>query len=49
MPSHIYKTQNNFPEEVKEYFPLRYDMGDTRKIPPMTIGAYEEFMEDMED
>lgn len=49
MPSHIYNTDNFFPQEKKEYVPLRYDMGDTRKIAPMTKGDYEAFMEDMEE
>ena len=34
---------------MKEYFPLRWDMGDTQKLPPMTQAQYEEFIDDMED
>jgi hypothetical protein len=49
MPSELYNTSNKFPEELKEYFPLRWDMGDTQKLPPMNQGDYEEFIDDMED
>ena len=49
MPSEIYNTENRFPQELKEYFPLRYDMGDTQKVPPMSAEDYEEFLDDMQD
>jgi hypothetical protein len=47
MSSEIYNTSNRFPEFVTEYIPLRYDSGDTEKLPLMTSGEYEEFMDDM--
>jgi hypothetical protein len=49
MPSEIYNTANMFPEQQNEYIPLRWDAGDTQKLPQFTQAQYEDFLEDMED
>ena len=49
LPSEIYNVENRFPEVVSEYIPLRYDAGDTQKLPTFTKEQYEEFLDDMEE
>lgn len=34
---------------MSEYIPLRYDAGDTQKLPTFTKEQYEEFLDDMEE
>ena len=42
-------TQKLFPTFTSEYFPLRYDIGDTQKMRPMTSEQYEELAEEREN
>lgn len=42
-------TQKLFPTFSNEYFPLRYDIGDTQKISPMTWEQYEALAEEREN
>lgn len=42
-------TQNLFPKFENEYYPLRYDMGDTQKIRPLTAQEYEALVEEREE
>lgn len=42
-------TQNLFPTIENEYFPLRYDIGDTQKLSPMSWEQYEALAEEREN
>lgn len=44
-----FPTQNLFPKISREYYPLRYDMGDTQKLPQLSAEEYEELAEERED
>lgn len=42
-------TQNLFPKFENEYYPLRYDMGDTQKIRPLSSQEYEALAEERQE